>query len=101
MCSGPIYYFASVHISNGIMLKCYSGGFAIGDIDNDGIPGLFFTGNQVRPKLYKNPGNMKFKDITGAARLDKIPKGWYTGTSMVSGILNQHPLILPIYYGFQ
>ena len=59
------------------------GGIAIGDIDNDGLPDLFFTGNQVRPKLYKNLGNMKFKDITDTAGLDKLPKGWYTGTSMV------------------
>jgi len=59
------------------------GGVSIGDIDNDGLADVFFTGNQVSAKLYKNLGEMKFNDITKAAKLDRMGRGWYTGTSMV------------------
>ena len=62
----------------------YSGaGVAIGDIDNDGLPDIFFTGNQVPSKLYKNKGEMVFEDITAAANLNRKSRSWYTGTSMV------------------
>jgi len=59
------------------------GGVSIGDIDNDSLPDVFFTGNQESPRLYRNLGNMKFSDITEESALDKMPKGWYTGSSMV------------------
>jgi len=59
------------------------GGVSIGDINNDGLPDVFFTGNQVNPRLYKNLGNLKFKDITEESKLGEMPNGWYTGTSMV------------------
>ncbi len=59
------------------------GGVSIGDIDNDGLPDVFFTGNQVSPRLYKNLGNMTFQDITVEAGLSKKGIGWHTGTCMV------------------
>jgi hypothetical protein len=57
------------------------GGVAVGDIDNDGLPDLFFSGNMVSSGLYLNKGGMRFEDIT--QRADVITKRWATGASMV------------------
>ncbi len=57
------------------------GGVAIGDINNDGKPDVFFTGNQENNKLYFNKGNWKFEDITNEAGVSGIHK-WHTGVTM-------------------
>ena len=57
------------------------GGVAAGDVTGDGLPDLFFTGNMVSNRLYKNLGNMRFQDITEEAGL--LSHGiWSTGVSM-------------------
>jgi hypothetical protein len=58
------------------------GGLAIGDIDNDGKPDIFFTSNQGENKLYHNKGNFQFEDITNKANISSLHK-WHTGTTMV------------------
>src|ERR671919_782369 len=65
---------AEVFIYNG-------GGVAVGDIDNDGLPDLYFTGNMVSSRLYSNKGDMRFEDITGTAGV--TTNRWAAGTAMV------------------
>ncbi|MEO7530705.1 MAG: VCBS repeat-containing protein [Sediminibacterium sp.] len=58
------------------------GGVAIGDINNDGKPDVFFTSNQGDSKLYLNKGNLAFEDITTKANIVSKHK-WHTGVTMV------------------
>jgi hypothetical protein len=57
------------------------GGVALGDINGDDQPDLFFSGNQVRNKLYINKGNLEFEDITEKAGVAGNST-WNTGSVM-------------------
>jgi len=57
------------------------GGVSAGDINNDGLLDLYFTGNMVPNKLYLNKGNMQFEDISSSAGISGDNR-WYTGTTM-------------------
>lgn len=57
------------------------GGVAIGDVNNDGKPDIFFSANQGSNKLYINKGNWQFEDVTEKAGVQGIHK-WHTGVTM-------------------
>ena len=58
------------------------GGVAIGDVNNDGLSDVFFTGNMVENKLYLNQGDLRFKDISKEAGLAGDSR-WYTGVTFI------------------
>ncbi len=58
------------------------GGVGIGDFNNDGLPDIYFTGNQVPCKLYLNKGDLKFEDVTTAAGVGGDGR-WCRGVAVV------------------
>ena len=60
----------------------YNGnGVAVGDLNQDGLPDLFFTGNQTPSALYLNKGSLAFADITSTAGVAG-KKAWRTGANI-------------------
>jgi enediyne biosynthesis protein E4 len=59
----------------------YNGaGVGAGDFDADGLPDLFFAGNQVPGVLYLNRGRFKFEDVTRASGIET--PYWSTGVAV-------------------
>ncbi|XWW47410.1 VCBS repeat-containing protein [Fibrella sp. USSR17] len=65
------------------------GGVGIGDVNNDGLQDVFFTGNMVSSKLFLNKGALTFSDITLPANVSTT--AWCTGVAMVD--INQDGLL--------
>ncbi len=57
------------------------GGVSVGDINNDGLTDVFFTGNMVQNRLYLNKGDLKFEDISESAGVLGDER-WFTGVTM-------------------
>lgn len=70
----------SLNIMNYIYLY-NGGGVATGDINNDGLPDIYFTSNQGSNKLFLNKGNFKFEDITTSAGVTGVGN-WKTGVTL-------------------
>ena len=58
------------------------GGVAIGDVNNDGLPDIYFSSNQQSNKLFFNEGGFRFKDVTKKTGVSGSRK-WSTGVAMV------------------
>ncbi len=67
-----------------VMLYSYfynGGGVAVGDVDNDGLPDIYFTGNLVASHLYINKGNWKYENVAAQAGVEAAGL-WNTGVVM-------------------
>lgn len=60
---------------------CYNGGgVGIGDFNQDGLPDIVFSGNQVSAALYLNGGDLKFQEVTQLAGI--TTRTWLTGVAV-------------------
>lgn len=57
------------------------GGVGIGDLNNDGLQDIVFSGNQVSSQVYLNMGGFKFQDITNQFK-GLSNEQWYSGVVM-------------------
>ncbi|WP_411031236.1 VCBS repeat-containing protein [Spongiimicrobium sp. 3-5] len=78
--SNDLSWDEDLHILNYIYYF-NGGGVAAGDINNDGLVDLYFTGNQVSSRLYLNKGDLQFKDITETSNTKTT--AWASGATMV------------------
>ncbi len=74
-----------IEVSDSINILNYiyafnGGGVGVGDLNNDGLEDLVFSGNRVPSRVYLNMGDMKFKDITALSGVHT--ETWCTGISL-------------------
>ncbi len=61
----------------------YNGaGVGVEDLDNDGLLDVFFCGNQIENKIFKNNGDLQFEDVSTQANINDR-KIWANGITFV------------------
>ena len=74
--------FQPNHPRNALYSSGFScGGVAIGDINGDGWPDVFFTGGPTSNKLYSNLGKFHFRDVTLQSGLSEGGNPWSAGAA--------------------
>ncbi|MHA6247460.1 VCBS repeat-containing protein [Pontibacter sp. CAU 1760] len=58
------------------------GGVAVGDLNNDGLDDIYFSGNMAPNHLYLNRGDMRFEEVSAQAGVAGRPNNWKTGVSL-------------------
>ncbi|GGM88551.1 hypothetical protein GCM10010967_21530 [Dyadobacter beijingensis] len=85
-----IHFNNRLHESDQLNILTYEyfyngGGVGAGDINNDGLTDLIFTGNMTDSRLYLNQTKdqfIHFEDITVSSGI-QVPDGWARGVAMV------------------
>lgn len=84
-----VTFINAISESEGLNVLAYEyffngAGLAVGDLDNDGLPDLFFTANMGPNKVYRNLGGLRFQDVTksAGARVEGRAGHWKTGVTM-------------------
>jgi hypothetical protein len=64
---------------NGFIYLWNGGGVAIGDLNNDGLSDVVFSGNTAGNRVFLNEGELRFKDATAQLNLPLNDSAWNTG----------------------